>query len=93
MNATEARQRIVACKTIIEARHLYPDIYKSAGKSKEMQTLAWLVQQEVNDFDEHKETPEHNAFQTMNNIHALPECVKNEQEAAANMAEGIDPRY
>jgi predicted lipid-binding transport protein (Tim44 family) len=79
MTAQEARTSIQAVKTIDEARVLYSDIYSAAGTNKELQTLAWLVQQEVNDWDKHRRRNGQTAQTTeltMRNIHALPECVK-----------------
>jgi hypothetical protein len=90
MTATEARERIKHCRSITVARQLYRDIYREAGTSKELQMLAWLVQQEVNDWNEH---PQQDTWQTLANIHDLPECVKSEADAGEIARTGVDPRY
>lgn len=90
MTGQEARQRIKRCRTITAARQLYRDIYAAAGASKELQLLAWLVQQEVSDY---AGRDREQAKQTLTNIRRLPEYVKSETEAVEYTQLGLDPRY
>ena len=50
MEETEARKRIANIKTLFDARLFIPQGYRSNEQKVKM--LAWLVQQEVNDFEE-----------------------------------------
>lgn len=49
MKEAEARKRIAHVKTLFDARLFVPQGYRSPEKNVKM--LAWLVQQEVGDFD------------------------------------------
>ena len=50
MEETEARKRISSINNLFDARLFIPQGYRSPEKNVKM--LAWLVQQEVSDFDD-----------------------------------------